>query len=366
MIGILGGYGEVGIHATRQLAKWNKLPIKIGGRNPKKAQEKFSKEFPDVTWESVNVEDDKGLEVFIQGCTVLVNCVGPSHKVSSRVAKLCISNHCHHIDAGIDQALEKMSSIETEVSIRYGAGTTPGLTGILPQWLAQEFDTVNSLVMYTGALDRFTTSGAEDYLVGVLEETNEPLAAWRDRKKKSSVLKRQSATTIPFFPREVAVFPFFDNESLYVAQQLNLINGDWNLVIDGTHVPEALNVVRSQFETDPKGAVERLCLAADLDLIGRQTYFNLIVQLDGQKNENSITRTAILQMDAMSVLTGTITALICISVLEDKVPSGIGPASELPNPEKIIDRLMTSGVVTEFKIVDTSIVALLEEVEGEI
>ncbi len=366
MIGIIGGYGEVGINATRLLVKWNKQPIKVGGRNPEKAKEKFEKEFPEVSWVFVNVSDDNSLEAFIKGCNVVVNCVGPSHKVSSRVAKICLCHSCHHIDAGVDKVLEGMHSIQTDVSIRYGAGTTPGLTGILPQWMAQELDTVNSLILFTGALDRFTVSGAEDYLVGVLEDANEPLAAWRNGKKKSSVLKRQSGITVPFFPREVTVFPFFDTESLVVARNLDLINGDWNLVIDGTHVPATLNSVRSHFYKNPKEAIKKLCLAADLDLAGRQTYFNLIVQLEGVKDRKPCIRTAILQMDRMSVLTGAITAIACISIVEDKVPSGIGAVAELPHPERIMERLMAYGIVTDFKILETSIADLLEEVEGEL
>ncbi|MFC5047466.1 saccharopine dehydrogenase NADP-binding domain-containing protein [Aquimarina hainanensis] len=366
MIGVIGGYGAVGIAAVQILKKWNRYPLKIGGRNPEKAREKLKKEFPDVRWSYVDVFNDTSIADFAKDCIIIVNCVGPSHKVSSRVAKVCLSLNCHLVDAGIDKVLEEMNAIDVETCIRYGAGMTPGLTGILPQWLASEFDSVTSLQMYTGALDTFTPSGAEDYLVGVLDTSNEPLAAWRDGQKRQTTSKRKSAVHLPFFPREVSVFPFFDKESLLVANALKLVNGDWSLVIDGEHAPEVLNEVRLQFENDPVKAVEKLCMAAALDLEGRKSYCNILLQLDGLKDTTDKTVTALLQTENVSQLTGTITALVSMAVLEQEVTPGIGPAASIPEPQKIIKRLQNSGILKQFIVLEASIESLCEEVEGEI
>ncbi|MCD6257466.1 saccharopine dehydrogenase NADP-binding domain-containing protein [Candidatus Aerophobetes bacterium] len=367
MIGVIGGYGKVGLQTTRLLKEWGKFPLRIGGRNPEKARARFGDEFPQVEWTKVDVEDDESLETFLNGCELVINCAGPSYRTSARVAQMCISKGCHCIDAGMGKNLKISDGSPHDTAIIYDAGATPGLSGLLPRWLAGSFDKVDHLSVYVGALGRFTTSGAEDYLIGVLDETNnEPLAAWRNGVKCSSVLTRKSGISLPFFPREVTVYPYFDAEAEFVAKVLSLRDGEWYIAVDGEHGSAALEEARAYFHSDPAGAVERLCLASRLDSAGRQTYVNFLVQLDGVKHAMPITHTLVLQANEISILSGSVAAIAGIALLEGEIPINIGSLATIPYPDVVIARLRDTQNVSQFKIFDCGIDGLLQTVEGEV
>lgn len=363
MIGIIGGYGDVGLQAARMLKKWGKRPLRIGGRNPEEARTKLSDEFPHAEWVKVDIEDEKSMESFLHGCELIVNCAGPSHRTAGRVAGMCLSMGCHHVDAGIDEALAMMRGTPQSTSVLYAAGATPGLSGLLPRWLAASFDKVDSMIYYTGALDRFTAAAAEDYLTGVAGKDNEPLAAWKNGARRSAALRRKPGTILPFFPREVALYPYFDAETEFVATSLSLCDGEWYIAIDGEHVPPVLEEIRSLFLNDWKSAVKRLCTATELDAAGRQKYINFIIQLTGMKNGAGIIRTLVLQADRPSILTGSAVAAAGIAVLEGEIPFGVRPLAEIPEPAKVIARL---GSTQYLNIIEGSVDDLLQAVEGEV
>jgi hypothetical protein len=366
MIGIIGGYGDVGLQAARMFNEWGKHPLRIGGRNPETARLKLEAEFPRAQWVSVNIEDDRSMESFLDGCELIVNCAGPSYRTAACAAGMCLAKGCHHVDAGFDKGLEAMIGTPQSTAVLYAAGATPGLSGLLPRWLAKSFDKVDSLIYFAGALDRFTASAAEDYLAGVSGNDNEPLAAWKDGARRSSVLRRKPGATLPFFPREVALYPYFDAEAEFVAASLSLRDGEWYLAIDGSHVPPVLEEVRTLFPADRKSAVKRLCMAAELDSAGRRKYINLIIQLRGIQNGAGITRTLILQADRPSTLTGWAVAAAGIALLEGDIPPGVGPLAAIPDPDKVIARLRNVKCITQWKVLECSIDELLRPAEGEI
>ncbi len=363
MIGIIGGYGDVGLQAARMLSAWGKHSLRIGGRNPDLARTKLAGEFPAAKWAAVDIEDEKSLESFLYGCELIVNCAGPSHRTAARVAQMCLSRGCHHVDAGVDEALSMMRGTPQSTAVIYAAGATPGLSGLLPRWLAAYFDKVESMVYYTGALDSFTAAAAEDYLTGVAGKDNEPLAAWKNGARCPAALRRRTGAVLPFFPREVALYPYFDAEAEFVATSLSLCDGEWYIAIDGEHVPPVLEKIRPLFLKDWKSAVKRLCMATELDAAGRQKYINFIVQLTGRKNGAGIIRTLVLQAARPALLTGAVAAATAVAVLEGEIPAGVRPLAEIPEPAKVITRL---GNVKYLNITEGSVNDLLQAVEGEI
>jgi hypothetical protein len=362
MIGILGGYGNVGLRAARVLTEWGNSRLRIGGRNPENARDHFKTQFSDAEWVTVDIENDDSLKNFVTGCELIVNCAGPSHRLTARVARMCLSHGCHHIDAGIVKDIEKMHTPSQSTAVFYGAGAIPGLSGLLPRWLANSFDTVENLTVYTGGLEQFTRSGAEDYLFGILDEANDPL----NSACSSPALNRRSQVTLPFFPREVSLQPYCDTETEFVAKSLSLRNGEWYLAVDGYHMWTALEGITAQFYADATGAIERLCLATELDTAGRQTYLNYLVQLEGAKQGKPLTRTLVLQAKGASEITGSVAAVTGIALLEGELPFNAGPVAAIPDPDKVITRLSEARLISRPQVFDCSINDLLQVVEGEI
>lgn len=366
MIGILGGYGKVGLQAARVLREWGNSPLRIGGRNPEKARNKFINEFPEAEWIKVDIENDDSLQRFITDCELIVNCVGPSHQITAQAAQMCLSHGCHHVDAGEGTDIEGLHNPSQSAAVFYGAGAIPGLSGLLPRWLASSFDNVKNLIAYTGGLDRFTLSGAEDYLYGIFDNAKKPLAAWKNSACCSSALNRKSEVSLPFFPHAVNLQPYFDTETEFVAKSLSLRDGEWYLAIEGEHTSAALEGISAQFHADAKAAIKKLCLATELDTAGRQTYLNYLVQLEGVKQGKSLTRTLVLQTKETSVLTGSVAAITGIALLEGELPADVGPVAAIADPDKLITRLFKSQIISLLKIFDCSINDLCKVVEGEI
>ncbi len=354
MIGIIGGYGAVGAHAARLLGEWGAGPLRIGGRSPAAARRAVAALPGAVEAAVVDVDDDASLAAFVHDCEVVVGCAGPSHRTAARVAGAALAAGAHHVDSGGHTAPEYTGG---RCAV-FAAGALPGLSGLLPRWLAaREFAAVHTLTCYAGVLDRFTAAGAEDYLHGVLGGGNEPLAAWRDGNRRSAALTRQTAVTLPFFPREVSAVPYLDAEGEQLARDLSLTHGHWYTVLDGEHLGAALDAARTLPAAE---AVAGLCRATALDASGRAPYVTLLIQLDGTTAGKALTRTAFLRAPGIAELTGAMTAAATLAVLRGEVPAGARHAATALDPVATVARLRTTCELTVLENAIDQLVAVEE------
>jgi hypothetical protein len=311
VIGVIGGYGTAGRNAVRRLHDWGAGPLRIGGRDvaaARRAAESVGAE-PAV----VDVGDDASLATFVRDCAVVVNCAGPSHRIAGRVARAAVAAGAHHVDAGL------LTEFPAPRCVLYGAGAVPGMSGLLPRWLAaQGFDSVHRLTSYTGVFDRFTPAAAEDFLQVVAGAP--PTVGGRQTRE------------LPFFPREVTAAPYADAETARVARDLSLAGGDWYTVLDGERLGAALDAARGLPLAD---AVAGLCRAAALDVAGRAPYVKLLAQLDGVPG----TRTAVVRAPGVAELTGAMTAAAALAVFRGEVAPGNRPAAVALDPARTVERL---------------------------
>jgi hypothetical protein len=366
MIGIIGGYGDVGLQAARILKEWGRRPLRFGGRNPKAARAELAAEFPLAEWVKVDIDDSRSLEAFLDGCELVINCAGPSYRKAARVAEMCVAKGCHQVDAGTGPKLDSLRTTPSRVVILYAAGAIPGLSGLLPRWLAQFFTKVDSLRCYTGFLGRFTASAAADYLAGMGNRDCQALAAWKNGARRLAALRRETGVALPFFPREVSLYPYFDPEAEFVATSLALRDGEWYLAVDGDRTPAVLEEAAARFPHDRKGAVERLRAAAALDAAGRRSYLNLLIQISGIKDGVPATRTLVLQAGRPGHLTGSVVAATGIAVLEGELSCGIGPLAEIFDPDPVLDRLRRVGYQEYLQVLNYPLAKLRRVVEGAI
>ncbi|UMP06861.1 hypothetical protein [Amycolatopsis sp. EV170708-02-1] len=315
MIGVVGATGEVGSHTVRILRTLGVGPLRTGGSR------------------DADVRDEKLLDRFAEGCQVVVNCAGPVRLVGDRVARAAARAGAGHVDASEPEG----PSVGGTAVI--GAGLQPGLTGLLPRWLARrEFDAVHGLVAYLGVHDRFTRTAAADYLAGAGH--GEALAAWR-RGRRSGVLTRRTDATLPFFSGEVSLLPYLNTENMRVAEELGLARGDWYTAVSGEHVRAAFDRTHSLGRAD---AVAALCRASELDLVGGEPSVVLMVCMDGVRDGEPLTRTAVLRGRGNGEMTGALTALAVLAVLRREVPPGRHFAADVLDPQDTIARLTGCGV----------------------
>ncbi|MFJ7899592.1 saccharopine dehydrogenase NADP-binding domain-containing protein [Streptomyces sp. NPDC096198] len=361
MIGVLGGYGAVGRHAARLLARWGAGPLRIGGRDDVRAKQ-LAAQLPHAEPVVVDTGEPASLAAFVRGCDLVVNCAGPSHRTSQQVTFAALMAGAHLVDAGGGGRLDHVRPAVGERTALYDSGALPGLSGLLPRHLAAEhFDSVHGLTAYAGVLDRFTPTGADDYLDGVLDGANEPLAAWRDGARRSGTLHRLTDHRLPYFVREVTAFPYLDAEAERLAHGLSLTYGDWYTAVDGGHLAAALAEART---ADRAEAVAALCRAAALDTAGRTPYVTLLVQLDGVRAGRPTTRTAVLRAPGIARLTGAVTAVAALAVLRGEVPHGTHWADTALDPVSALAHLTDKPGLCDLHVHESAIHELTTVEEG--
>ncbi|MEW2547702.1 saccharopine dehydrogenase NADP-binding domain-containing protein [Streptomyces sp. NPDC047002] len=350
MIGVLGGHGSVGAHAARLLARQGAGPLRIGGRDLDRVRRFTDASLPGADAQPVraDIEDPVSLAAFVDGCELVVHCAGPSRRTSGTTALAALRAGASVVDAGGGERAAGTVGDVGERTVLWDAGALPGLSGLLPRALAAaHFDTVHRLTAYAGVLDRFTATGADDYLDGVLGPLSEPLAAWRGGARRSGAARSRTGQDLPAFPRPVALHPYLDGEAERLARDLSLTEGTWYTAFDGDHLAAALAAARTR---DRAEAVRAVCAAAALDTAGRAPHATLLVQLDGAARGTPRTRTAVLRAPGVSALTGAVAAVAALAVLRGETPPGAHPAAAALDPAAVLARLTADPAVCRLDV----------------
>jgi hypothetical protein len=313
VIGILGGFGAVGSEVARLLHLWGETSLRVGGRHPQP-----------VPWAQscyVDVSDEESLMTFATGCRLIVNCAAPSVRLSQPVANRLYAAGIPLVDAGgIDCPLRltRPAGICPRSAL-FAAGALPGLSGILPEWLASTLERVDTLHCWFGVFDRFTRGGAEDYLDGVL----------RALPSRHALQHRQSNVSLPFFPRPVQLQPYDDQESRRVTDRLGLRHSHWYLALDGEHLARALEAARA---LPREQVIQAVMEGSALDVAGRQPWVNFLIQVEGMRQGSKTTSTLLLKAPGIAQLTAACAAACAKWLLKCPEPV-VGLAAECIDTE---------------------------------
>ena len=347
LIGVLGASGDVGLASAQALLTLGVNELRLGGRDAVKGAhcvQVLQQQWPQarLQWVAADFTDARALAAFARGCDVLLNCAGPSWRVEARAAHAALQADAHYVDAAGHMHLDP-AQWRGRCAV-LGAGLQPGLTGLLPRWLAEQaFTQVRSLTSYFGLRDHFTAVAADDFLQGAVDGSSEPLAAWHNGRC-SRALRRQRQVSVPCFPGQVHLLPYLNLEGERLAMQLNLEVGQWFNVITDGYVLKALDQAHGLPRAD---AVQRLCQASRLDLSGQAPFVTLLLQLDGVYHEQALTRSLVLSGAGNAALTGAMAAATVISVVEGEIRSGCHAAAEaLPHAASLERLLRTSAIRT--------------------
>lgn len=361
LIAIVGATGDVGQATVRALLALGLDRLRLGGRDAVQGARCLA-QWPAVPlhWQTVDVNNASSLSRFAAGCDLLINCAGPAWRVAHRCARAALEAGAHYVDAA--ETLNPPSGWNLRCALS-GAGLQPGLTGLLPRWLAgQGFVRVSGLISYFGLRDQFTQVAADDFLHGATDGSSEPLAAWHNGRS-SRALTRQRDITLPGFPGTVQVLPYLNDEGERLARQLHLETGHWFNVITDGHVLKALDLAHALPRDE---AARRLREASLLDLVGQAPFVRLWVQLDGDGDGRPMTRSVLLSGTGNAALTGAMVAAAALSVLEGEIPSGWHHADQVLPPAATLERLQTAGAVNAFTLLNSPIDDLHRAEEGSL
>ncbi|WLI03736.1 saccharopine dehydrogenase NADP-binding domain-containing protein [Pseudomonas simiae] len=364
LIGVLGASGDVGLASAQALLSLGLHNLRLGGRDAHtgaRCLARLHQQWPDarLQWTAVDFIDTPALARFARGCDVLLNCAGPSWRVADRAAQAALKADAHYVDPAGDIHLDP--ALWRGRSAVLGAGLQPGLTGLLPRWLAaQGFTRVQGLTSYFGLRDQFTAVAADDFLQGAVDGSSEPLAAWHNGRC-SRALRRRRDVLLPCFPGPVHVLPYLNEEGERLARDLHLETGQWFNVITDGHVLNALDQAHNLPRAE---AVQRLCTASQLDLSGQPPFVTLLLQLDGLCDGQACTRSLVLSGAGNAALTGAMAAITVVSVLEGEIRPGCHHAAHALPPAASLERLQRTSSIRTLNLLDHPLEHLQYAEEG--
>lgn len=372
-VGVLGGYGDIGAHVVRALHEAGVGPLRVGGRDPRRAEALVDGDLGGAgTAVAVDIADARALRDFADGCRVLLNAAGPSRAVGAPVVLAARDVGAHLVDVAGDEPLHGVltglsgddDATEGRVDL-LSAGMQPGLTAILPRYLAAAFARAESLTAWSAIMDRFTRAAAEDYLEGTARRLSEPLAAWRRGRRVSRALRRaDEPVAVPGTSARFADVPIMTAESERLAGDLRLVDGQWHTLMIEGEVGDLLDRLHTMGREEAAGA---LCLASRIDMAGRRPLAVLLAEVRGERVEprGPGIRSGMLRGSGTGALAGAAAAAAVLAVLEDEVPEGLHYAAEVLDPIRALERVSAVPGV-ELHVVDGPIDLMSIVEEGEL
>ncbi|MEX5710659.1 saccharopine dehydrogenase NADP-binding domain-containing protein [Parafrankia sp. FMc6] len=357
-VGIVGASGMVGLAAVEQLRRLGVDDLRLGARRADLVRRAVDEVLGGRgEAHAVDATDPAALARFCSGCQVVLNCAGPTYLLGDTVGVAALAAGAHYVDvAGDDPVLESMTGrglAGTDRAVVVSAGTLPGLSSLLPRWLAASgFTRPVGLTAHVGGIEPCSPVVATDMLLsmrtgGVAGAAfGEPLAAWRDGARRPRALRAAENTVAPRFPGPVAITPFLSAETERLAGALGLRSVDWYNVHPGPAVRAELARMpgyAADPATDPAQVGVRLRRAADLDLHGRTPYYLMVFGLHGQSTGGHRTATLVLRAPSSYRLTGLVGALAARAVLAANVPPGLRAACDVLDPGEVVDEIRAAG-----------------------
>jgi len=160
---VLGGCGAVGSVAVKTLAAQEMFTqVVIGDMNMDKAEELISQlGSGKVSAVKVDAGDSQSIKDAIQGCDLVLNCVGPFYKTVKTVLGTVIECGIDYVDVcdDVDVTLEILEmdgdAKRAGISALIGMGSSPGATNLLAKFAAE------TLLDETDSIDIFHAHGGE-------------------------------------------------------------------------------------------------------------------------------------------------------------------------------------------------------------
>jgi hypothetical protein len=342
LIGLLGATGRVGTAAARALAPGH--PLRLGGRREGALRALAGELGPAVGVRVLDLDDDGALDAFCAGTRVVLHCAAPAFGIGDRVARAAARAGAGYVDVSGDALLHRQLQDGPAPRVGVlGAGVIPGLSALLPRWLAGRTGGITRLVGYAGGVEPCSPGVARDMLLSLSTGGpegagfGEPLAAWRGGRRVSRALRAEEDATAPLFPGRVALQPFLAAEAERLARAEGIDTLEWCNVHPG---PAVRATMRRLPALDPERAVTELVRAADLDLAGRTPYHLLVLVADDPDGGR---HTAVLRSPDSYALTGVVAALATAAAAAGRVGPGVHYACDALDPAEVLDGVQRAG-----------------------
>lgn len=356
MIGILGGYGNVGIYASRFLQAFSNHALRIGGRNVSKVNARVQTEFLKAEWMKVDACSESEIERFFESCDCILDASTLSESELFQLDSIAEKFGIPLVHLGI-RGFHKRAS---KVPVLYGAGSIPGLSGLIPQYLAKNFEYISHLDFCYGGSGVFSKSAAKDYLEGIFDSSNHSMVFWKNGEVAPFHDSCEKFSKINKLLGNHKKFPYFDEESAEIAHKLNIQEGRWQMCVCGERTLKCLDSVRFRYKQNPEETIGELVRNSQLDCFGLSENAVFECKVQGILNGEEVSREIAIWGVSPSELTGECAAIATLNILENSSQKEVSLWGCCDFSDEIFQKLISYNPHLKMELKDS------REEEGEI
>jgi len=351
VIGILGGAGAVGRTAVERLRGFG-LPVLVGGRDLARAEKVAHPH--GATAVTVDLFDDASLAAFCAGCSVVLNCAGPSYRVLDRVARAALAADAGYVDAAGDLvavealAQEPPATLSRRAAV-FSAGLMPGLSGLLPRLLL-DGDPVARMDVYVGGSAEISAASAVDALLTRGPRFGHALGMWRAGQVAPHSLAPLRSITLPGFHGRVHAVPFLSSEMIALASATGIPELRSYTVYATDNLPQAFATAWADDDQPPEAHAAAIVEASRRDVEAHGRHYAVLAYARPPAGSGLLPRRVVLRTPDSYPLSGVVAALTARQVAVGAVAPGARYASEVLDPVTVAGELAGDFWVSELAL----------------
>ena len=328
MIGVIGGFGDIGSRVVRYINRYSDQDIRIGGRNEQRIPNGYSSK---ISFQQVDIQEEASLSKYIEGCDVVINCTGIGKERASLLQKVIIEKSVNYISLDMYDWSKCAGEFSGANAVIDCCGSIPGLAEVLMIYMCNRFKKIKKFKFYYGALGKFTITAARDYLLNLDNRTTKSMAYLKDGRVSMYPHSDKLKEKLPFSESIFRLFPYVDEGGLYLAEKFHIQNAVWYMAFMGERTMKALE--------DIERNAEKISIASGLDSNEGESFAGYLIEITGNKNGEDITETLYLRFNHPSELTSFVAATSALAVCEKILNPGIYPLYKSGNIEKYVEYL---------------------------
>lgn len=329
-IGILGARGALGAASVRALRALGLDDLRLSVRNRSGVEDSWAR--------PVDASDANAVRALSRGCAVVVNCAGPMRVAGHRLAEVVLSAGADFVDVCDPDEHEPPSyELSHGRTVVVGAGQMPGLATVLASLLVRGGCPMRHLTVRVGGPYAFTYGAAYDFVERMCHPRGQTMAAVRDGRACTGVLRPQRGVTLPFFVDRVDVVPYLLDEAAALARRRHIAALDWYTVFAGTETRRWLGAHRGGKADDVTldEMARGLVRASHADTAAGTAYQTLTYE----GTDAHGTRSLIVTSADPPALSGVAVALAVQGILSGRILPGRRRVAECIEPEDAWDCL---------------------------
>ncbi|MFC3456331.1 saccharopine dehydrogenase NADP-binding domain-containing protein [Amycolatopsis speibonae] len=348
VIGVLGGAGTVGRVVVDRLSAAGHA-VRVGGRVLDRARA-----VPGASEAlAVDLGEPDALRAFSSGCSVVVNCAGPSYRVLDVVARSALRAGAGYVDAAGDAVALDALTTGAPPELRslpavFSAGLMPGLSGLLPRVLAGT-GSIGRLDVYVGGSVEISALSAVDTLMTRGPRFGHALAGWRDGAMVEHALNPLRSVSLPGFRGRVHAWPFLSTEAVSLAAALDVAELRNYTVYATQNLPEAL--AEAWAAGGPvEDHVDAVVEAARRDVAECGRHYAVLAHARPPAGSGGTSRRVLLRTADSYELSGVVAASAAVDLLAGRVRPGAHHAAEVLDPHRTAAVLAADPLVTTLEL----------------